>query len=216
MHPIPRKALESLEKIWPELEQLLSGKEANRTRLIGIGGPGGAGKSSVAHWLVEKIPQTAILPLDDYRLPRHVRAPHGILGSHPQGNDLERLNRDLDKARNGQAFDRPVFDSIAGEATATETVPPVRNLLCEGEIAAHLPLRNSFGLFILVESHWRVQLNTRLSRDIDNRSYSIKKALEVFLKSNLSDYPEHSRGAEAEADMILYRTSHGTFRQRKR
>ncbi|MGE9291807.1 MAG: zeta toxin family protein [Puniceicoccales bacterium] len=211
------KAQKSLEALWSSLSTLIEKKQAKveSPLLIGIGGQGGSGKSSVSHWLLKKINDSALLPLDDYRLPRKARASKGLLGSHPEGNDLARLRADLERARAGAEIHRPIFNPERGEADRTERVHPCRCLICDGEIAAHEGLRHQFDLFLLVESHWRTQLNARLSRDITERAYGLEKAIEVFLKSNLRDFPRFSSGASADADLILYRTTRGTFTVKK-
>ena len=48
-----------------------------RPVLIGIGGPGGSGKSTFCSELSRHLEDARILPLDDYRKPRHER-PHGL------------------------------------------------------------------------------------------------------------------------------------------
>ena len=212
-----RNGIKSLESWWPQLQSDLQEREPTPPTplLIGIGGQGGSGKSSVSHWLVNKIEGSALLPLDDYRLPRRDRAERGLLGSHPEGNDLPRLFADLDAARSGRTIHRPIFNATAGEADQTEPVRPGSCLICDGEIAAHEELRTQFDLFILVESHWRTQLNARLSRDIAERAYALEKAIEVFLKSNLRDFPRFSAGAKDHADWVLYRNTRGVFSAKK-
>jgi hypothetical protein len=61
--------------------------------VVGIGGPGGCGKSTLAHWLSHHLPGARILALDDFRLPRPRRPAHGRYGSHPDANDLARLEK---------------------------------------------------------------------------------------------------------------------------
>tara|TARA_R100000027_G_scaffold67743_1_gene68404 strand:+ start:3600 stop:4268 length:669 start_codon:yes stop_codon:yes gene_type:complete len=206
-----------LDSLWPTLEALIdkAAKGKERTILIGIGGQGGAGKSTVSTWMRKKLSRSEVLPLDDYRLPRSQRAHRGLLGSHPDGNDRKRLLRDLKAATENRSFRRPVFCPAAGRADHSEPVPPQRYLICDGEIAAHQGIREQFDLFLLVDCHWRTQLNARLSRDISERAYNLEKAIEVFLKSNLRDYPLYSKGAAEFASMILYRNSRGGFTVKK-
>lgn len=183
--------------------------------LLGIGGPGGCGKTSLSRWLAERLDGAVILPLDDFRLPRKQR-PEGIFGSHPDGNDLGLLRGCLDAARRGKSFERPVFDRVSGSWGEMVSVPPCRILICDGEIAAHTALRNEFDALLVVEAHWRTQLNTRLTRDLRERQCSLEKAIEIFLQSNLRDYPAYAQGAAEAARFVLYRNGKGHFSTRKR
>lgn len=176
--------------------------------LIGIGGPGGSGKSSFSHTLCRHLDDVQLLPLDDYRKPRHERSP-GIYGSHPTGNRLDLLGSHLDHARNGRPFDRPVFCRERGAAIATEAVPPARFIIADGEIAAHRELRDLFDVRILVLADWSMQWQARIGRDRTERSCSLQKALTLFVLSNLRDYPRFAAGSHRDADLVLRRSRCG-------
>lgn len=175
-----------------------------RPVLIGIGGPGGSGKSSFSAAIARLLDDVRILPLDDYRKPRSERQ-RGIYGSHPAGNRLSLLKSHLDDARNGRPFERPVFCRARGAALETETVPPARFLIGDGEIAAHRNLRGHFDLRILVLAGWSQQWQARVGRDRSERDSSLRKALTLFVLSNLRDYPCFATGAAGDAHLILRR-----------
>ena len=179
-----------------------------RPVLIGIGGPGGSGKSSFSHTLSRHLDDVQLLPLDDYRKPRHERPP-GIYGSHPSGNRLDLLSAHLDDARNSRSFLRPVFCRESGAAIDTEAVPPARFIIADGEIAAHRELRGLFDLRILVLADWSLQWKARIGRDRSERSCSLRKAITLFMLSNLRDYPRHAAGSHRDADLILRRSRCG-------
>lgn len=190
--PLLRKAGESLE----------------RPVLVGIGGPGGSGKSSFAEKLARHLGDARIVPLDDYRKARAER-PRGIYGSHPAGNRLEVLKSHLEDARHGRPFDRPVFCRIRGAAMDAETVQPARYIIADGEIAAHRELRDCFDVRILLLAGWPLQWRARMDRDRTERASSLRKALTLFFISNLMDYPRFSAGMAKDADLILRRTRGG-------
>lgn len=179
-----------------------------RPVLIGIGGPGGSGKSSFSHKLSRHLDDVQLLPLDDYRKARHERPP-GIYGSHPSGNRLDLLSTHLDDARNSRSFLRPVFSRESGAAINTEAVPPARFIIADGEIAAHRELRELFDLRILVLADWSLQWKARIGRDRSERSCSLRKAITLFVLSNLRDYPRHAAGSRRDADLILRRSRSG-------
>lgn len=182
--------------------------------VIGIGGPGGCGKSTLARWLRHHLDGARILALDDFRLPRARRPAHGRYGSHPDGNDLPRLRKILRDFRAGRPIRQPVFDPVAGAATTEIRVPSARILLADGEIAAHRDVRAAFDRLILVEAHWRTQLDTRLARDVRERHCPLEKAIDLFLQSNLRDYPRFAAGAADDAHILLYRNRSHIFTPR--
>jgi len=193
-------------------------KEAARHQgpfIIGIGGPGGCGKSTLSRWLRHNLSGARILSLDDFRLPRHRRPTHGRYGSHPEGNDLPRLKKCLQDFHHGRPIRQPLFDPVAGAATDEIEVPAATLLLADGEIAAHQKLRPHFDRLILVEAHWRTQLNTRLTRDLKERHCSLEKAIDIFLQSNLRDYPQFAAGAREAADVLLYCNTRHIFSLRR-
>jgi len=183
--------------------------------IVGIGGPGGCGKSTLSRWLRHQVKSTRILSLDDFRLPRHERPDHGRYGSHPEGNDLTRLKKCLRDFHSGRPIRQPIFDPVTGKATEEIQVPKARILLADGELAAHRDLRPLFDRLILVEAHWRTQLNTRLTRDLKERHCTLEKAIDLFLQSNLRDYPQFATGAHEAADVLLYCNTRHTFSLRR-
>ena len=179
-----------------------------RPVVIGIGGPGGSGKSSFAAKLAAHLGEARIVPLDDYRKPRAER-PRGIYGSHPEGNRIDVLKSHLESARKAQPFERPVFCRNRGAAIESETVHPARFIIADGEIAAHRALRDCFDIRILVLAGLPLQWRARMGRDRSERATSLRKAVTLFCISNLLDYPRFSTGMAREAHLILQRSRCG-------
>ena len=113
--------------------------------------------------------------------------------------------------RRGETLERPVFCRRRGAACEAVEVVPRRFLLADGEIAAHRWLHNEFDLRILLHAPWTAQWQARMGRDRRERGCSPGKALALFLRSNLCDYPRHAAGAPARADLILRRSHAGTI-----
>lgn len=185
-----------------------AGETLARPVLVGIGGPGGSGKSSFAAKLAAHLGDARVVPLDDYRKPRAER-PNGIYGSHPAGNRINVLKAHLDEARNARPFERPVFCRDRGAAIESETIHPARFILADGEIAAHREMRGCFDVRILILAGLPLQWRARMGRDRSERATSLRKAITLFCISNLFDYPRFSAGMKSEADLILRRTPCG-------
>ena len=183
--------------------------------IVGVGGPGGSGKSTLSRWLRHHMPNTRLLSLDDFRLPRHQRPPHGRFGSHPEANDLAKLQEILLDFRQGKPIRQPIFDAATGKHVDEIERPAPTILLADGEIAAHEIVRPWLNRLVLVEAHWRTQLNVRLTRDVTTRGYPLEKAIDIFLQSNLRDYPRFAVGAHAAAHVLLYCNARRTFSIRR-
>ena len=213
-HEKPPPLCPTTLRSFTQVREAIEDKASRQTvpLLVGIGGPGGCGKSTLTRWLLHQLTEAEILSLDDFRLPRDQRPAHARFGSHPEANDLLRLRDTLAAARRGDPVTQPVFDPKQGSAVKTITLPPHRILLADGELAAHPDIRMLFDFRILVDAHWRTQLNTRLTRDLRERGCTLEKAIDIFLHSNLRDYPRYAQGAAEAADLLLYRNQHHAFR----
>ena len=121
----------------------------------------------------------------------------------------------MESAREGKPFVSPVYDSNQGTSSDTRLIPASPILICDGEIAAHTAMRDEFDGLILVETHWRTQLDARLNRDRKARNFSVEKAIPVFLQSNLRDSPRFAEGAFEAADIAIYRNRRNDFVLRK-
>lgn len=197
---------EGIAAALPLLQQ--TRERLGRSVLVGIGGPGGSGKSTFAARLALHLGEAALLPLDDYRKPRAERR-RGIYGSHPEGNRLGLLTDHLQAVRAGGQVDRPIFCRARGAAHDTERLPNADFIIADGEISTHSGVREHFDLRILIHAGWRLQWCARMGRDRSQRSTSLLKALRLFWSSNLRDYPRFASGAQDEADLILRRSRCG-------
>ena len=183
----------------------------DRPVVVAVGGPGGTGKTTLALRLRERLPDAAVLRLDDYKTARALRKEQGIYGAHPSANRMALVAEHLGLLRAGVAFEKPVYVAADGEATCTERYLPRRFNLVDGEVATYHVFRGLVDFSIFVDAHWRTQLETRLTRDIDERGYTPEKAIATFLHSNLREYAEHGAESRTWADVGLHRHPGGAM-----
>jgi len=177
--------------------------------VIAIGGPGGTGKSTFAADLAARLGNAAILTLDDYKTPRETRAGLNLFGAAPEANRMDLIADHLGCIRQGRGFDRPVYDMDRGAALETERFEPARFNLIDGEISTYPAFRELVDFAVFVDSDWKTQLQTRISRDIEQRGYSREKAIATLLQSNLREFAEHGAASKQWADVHLYRHHDG-------
>lgn len=185
-------------------EGLVQSAKPSRRLVVGLGGPGGCGKTTLAANLAARYPGVGILSLDNYRLPRANRPEGAAYGSHPQANDLVRLRRDLETFRQTGQCIHPVYDPTTGGAAAERMIEGVNVLLAEGELAAYDLLADCWDHLVLIRSSLWQQLKVRLQRDYRQRQVPLSKVLSVFWTSNLRHYPLYSRGA---CERVVYQIS---------
>ena len=172
--------------------------------LIAIGGPGGTGKSTLSNSLVRALPDASLLSLDDYKTAREFRKGKNIYGPHPEANELALIRRHLECIKQGENFDKPLYCSDAGEARDTEPFRPARFNIVDGEISTYKEFRDLVDFSVFVDSDWKTQLKTRISRDVEKRKYSTEKAIATFLHSNLREFAEYGADSKRWADLHIY------------
>jgi len=185
-------------------ELLLEKYDNNENILIAVGGPGGIGKSSFCKKLARYLTDSNILRLDDYKTPRAVRKGQNLFGAHPEANMMDLVEEHYITAKNGLNFDKPVYNTISGEADMTEFYETKRFTIIDGEISTYKQFREYVDFAIFIDSDLQTQLNTRLNRDMKERQYTYEKAIATFLHSNLQEFGEFGAESKNWADIHLH------------
>ncbi len=105
-------------------------------RLIGIAAPPGAGKSTLADALADRLPGAVVVPMDGFHLDNALLAPRGLLARKgaPETFDADGFVAMMERLRAGGEVVIPVFDrtrdlALAGARVVPATAPV---LLVEG------------------------------------------------------------------------------------
>ena len=184
------------------LGQLFGGVEG--AVLIAVGGPGGTGKTTFSKKLAKLLGDADVLRLDDYKTPRSVRSGQNLYGAHPKANEMDLIAEHLQAVKQMQPIQKPVYDNVAGEATSIEVYKPCKFNIIDGEISTYRKFRDHIDFSIFIDSDWKTQLGTRISRDIELRGYSREKAISTFLQSNLKEFSKYGAESKKWADVHLY------------
>ena len=172
--------------------------------IIAVGGPGGTGKSTFSKRLAAVLPNSGIIRLDDYKISRKERAEKKVFGPHPAANKMSLIREHLLLIRDGESFEKPVYNSEVGAADSTESYTPAHFNILDGEVATYRQFRDLIDFSVFIDADWKTQLGTRISRDIEQRGYSREKAIATFLQSNLREFTEFGAESKNWADIHLY------------
>ena len=176
----------------------------SRPMVVAVGGPGGTGKTTFAALLATALAPAAILPLDDYKTPRAERAARKLYGPHPDANHMALIHEHIRDIRDDQAFEQPIYCRLNGNAATWRAYYPQPINILEGEVATYPNFSEWVDLSIYIDAHWRTQLNTRIERDIEQRGYSVEKAIDTFLNSNLREFATFGAPSSETADILLF------------
>lgn len=133
---------------------------ARRPVIVGIDGPGAAGKSVLAKWLRDALEDAAIVEVDDfYRPAREVGAQGAVC-------DLERLRREvLDPARGGRPTRYQRYDWREDRLAGWIDLAAHRHVIVEGVYALERSLRPLVDLGVFVDTPPALRLARGLARD---------------------------------------------------
>ncbi len=200
-----------MDEIFSLIKQRMEDRKKGEPFLISIGGAGGCGKSTFVKKLASFLNTTAILELDHYKTPREERYPKRIFGADPQANECDLIVKHLKELKKNGTIERPYYCSTAGRATHSEKFLPAEIILIDGEISSYEQFRLLCDLSIFIDSSLKTQLKTRFSRDIKERGYSAKKALETFIYSNVKEFRKYGLPTKEFVDIVLFCDSNYTL-----
>ncbi len=201
-YPLPQRLAQLME-------QLSLGR---KSVVVAIGGPGGTGKTTLSKLISRHLPKATTIHLDDYRYPRSVRANLGLMGTHPEANNIALIKEHLRSIRSGQRIEKPIYNVVSGTAKDVESINCGPITILDGEISTYQELRQEIDLSIFIDSHWKTQLNRRIERDIGQRAYSPEKVISTFLQSNLRDYPRFGTPSQQWSQIRVWFDNNNQYR----
>lgn len=165
-------------------QYLASAIKARKAQVVGILGPSGGGKTTLAYDLMKGFSkeEAMVLSIDDYwKYSRGEMKQKGITGYDWEARFQEQFLKDLKNLRKGKSIHKPIYDYVQELPTCkTEIVNP-RNIII---LEATLDLIDIVDISIFAYAPDKIILQRRLERDKKKlKSFPNEQSLEKYIKT---------------------------------
>ena len=167
--------------------------------VIGIAGGTGSGKTTLMKNLIARFQgDVTVLSHDNY-YKRHDELTYEercrLNYDEPAALETDLMARHLDRLRNGEAIDCPVYDfTVHNRSDETVRIEPRKVIIVEGIlIFEDQPLRDLMDIRIFVDTDADVRLCRRIRRDVNKRGRSLES---VLLQYQQTVKPMHEKYVE--------------------
>jgi len=181
-----------------------------KTRLIGIAGGTGSGKSLLAQTLLQQIGPDKVVYIqqDSYykdlsELPIYQPGKRNF--DHPASFDFKLLNLQIRRLLESKAIEQPLYDSTNHvRTTRTRTIEPRKLVILEGILVLYDPeLRELMDIKVFVDTPPDIRLIRRIKCDLNQRGKDLES---IFQQYENSVRPMHLQFVEPSkqfADIII-------------
>ena len=188
-----------------------AGKEVRRrmTRIIAITGGSGAGKTTIAQALARRLGNGAIVIAEDdyYRcassVPAFDPARHNF--DAPEAKEHALLREHLLMARNGEAFDKPIYDLVTHRRRPdVERIAHAKALIVEGiHLLSPKDMRALFDFSVYIEADEALRLGRRMIRDVESRGRAPRAVMAQFFATVRPMHDRYVAPQRAFADLVI-------------
>lgn len=181
-------------------------------KIIGIAGGSGAGKTTVARTIAEKLGKenVAYLSQDWYYMDRsHMtfeeREKENL--DHPKAFDSQLLVSHLNQLRNGLTIEVPVYDySVHNRTSSTKTMTPKSVAILEGILVLAIKeVCSMLDFKIFVDADPDIRLIRRIERDIRERGSTYDNTIKRYLSTVKPMHDAFVEPSKSCADIIIPR-----------
>jgi phosphoribulokinase len=177
-----------------------------RPIMLGIVGDSAAGKTTLSAGLTRVLGAERVTHIctDDYhKYDRTERARLGITALHPDCNHIDILEQHLERARNGQAILKPVYDHRTGALVRPEYVQPREFVVVEGLLGFHTPaMRLLYDVKVFLDPPEEARRVWKVKRDTTKRGYTAEQVL-LELEKREGDSSQFIRPQREFADIVV-------------
>jgi uridine kinase len=186
--------------------------QVSASRIIGIVGASGSGKTTVAKELAELAGNASLMSQDNY----YISLPDGVDSKDwnfddPAVIDLEHLACDLEALKRGETVEGPQYHFATHKRLPeTVTLKPAPLIIVEGLfLFTSEALRNVFDLKIFIDLPLDVCLERRVARDVIERGRTEETIRQRWAEQVEPMYRKYVEPTRAFADILLIPAERG-------
>lgn len=177
-----------------------------RAHVVGIAGPSGAGKTTLARLVAERLPGGAVVfPLDSYYIDQRGVPEDSINVDVPDAFDHALIVDQLRQLLSGVPILQPIYDyATHARAPVRHTVHPLPNLVIEGIYALYWPeVRRFLTTSVFLSLDHAICLERRIERDARERGRSRTTVVYMYERTVRPMYDLHIHPTREHATLVL-------------
>lgn len=180
-----------------------------KTKIIGVAGGSGSGKTTFARGLCDKFTEeVALINCDNYYLSQdHIPLDERRKLNYdaPESFEFDLMAKQLQDLKNGIAIDCPVYDfSIHNRTDKVIHISPKPVIIVDGILLFTQPeVRDLLDLKIFVETDADERLIRRARRDVIERGRTMESVMEQYLKTVKPMHELYVEPSRIYADIIV-------------
>ena len=181
----------------------------NNILVIGIAGGTGSGKTTRMKNLISKYGEDITVLSHDNYYKRHDEMTYEerclLNYDEPAALETDLMARHLDKLRQGESIECPVYDfTVHNRSDETITIVPRKVIIVEGIlIFENQPLRELMDIRIFVDTDADVRLCRRIKRDVNKRGRTLESVLTQYQETVKPMHEKYVEPSKRYADIVV-------------
>ena len=187
--------------------------------VIGIAGGSGSGKTTLMNNIVSRFSEDITVLRHDSYYRRHDDMTYEercqLNYDEPAALETELMVKHLDRLRNGEAIDCPVYDfTVHNRSDEVTRIEPSRIIIVEGIlIFENEALRDLMDIRIFVDTDADIRLCRRVKRDVNKRGRSLESVLQQYQQTVKPMYEKYVEPSKKYAHILVPEGGKNTIAQ---
>ena len=187
--------------------------------VIGIAGGSGSGKTTLMNNIVSRFSEDITVLSHDSYYRRHDDMTYEercqLNYDEPAALETELMVKHLDRLRNGEAIDCPVYDfTVHNRSDEVTRIEPSRVIIVEGIlIFENEALRDLMDIRIFVDTDADIRLCRRVKRDVNKRGRSLESVLTQYQETVKPMYEKYVEPSKKYAHILVPEGGKNTIAQ---